>query len=174
MEMKDITPWVSWAKGEIGTKRTNKYPGNPRIIEYWKMFKMSGIKNETVSWCSAFVGASLEAVGINTNSDPKVYSKRSKDSSMYWLHWTHGYVLEEPCFGCIAVMERKGGGHVGFVLGKSEDGKYLILLGGNQGSAVSIAKFPINKFVGYIYPKGFIPKDEPLPIGEANIETRLS
>lgn len=170
--MKNDFPWLKWAKNEIGVRRTGIPPGNSRIIEYWKMFKMSGIKNERVSWCSAFVGAALESVGINTNSDASIYKKRTKDSSQYWLHWQGGILLDKPVYGCLAVMERPGGGHVGFVYGKTQDGKHLILLGGNQGSSVSIAKFPMNKFIGYVMPNDY-PIDSDLPIFDALSETRL-
>lgn len=147
--------WINNAEKEIGVKRTGTGNGNPRIIEYWKMFRMSGIKNEKVSWCSAFVGAMLESCGINTNStDKSVYQKRTKDSSQYWLHWTGGHKLDKPEYGCIAVMTRSGGGHVGFLIG--EDGDNWVLLGGNQGSAVSIAKFPKDRFIGFIMPNGYI------------------
>lgn len=151
MQDRDL-PWLNWAKGEIGVKRTHIGNGNPRIIEYWSMFRMGGIKNERVSWCSAFVGAALESSGINTNSkDKSIYQTRTKDSSQYWLYWDGGNKVS-PSYGCIAVMTRNGGGHVGFLVGRDE--KNYILLGGNQGSAVSIAKFPKDRFVGFVMPNG--------------------
>ena len=88
----DSSEWIKKAEEEIGVKRGSH---TARIIEYWKMYRMSGIKNEKVSWCSAFVGAMLESVGINTNSNDKsIYQKRTKDSSQYWLHWDKGNVVE--------------------------------------------------------------------------------
>lgn len=169
---KNKYPWLKWSKNEVGTRRTGIGAGNPRIIEYWKIFKMGGIKNERVPWCSAFVGAALESVGINTNSDKEIYQKRTKDSSQYWLHWQGGNKLDQPAYGCIAVMERQGGGHVGFIVGMTPDKKNLILLGGNQGSSVSIAKFSVSKFIGYTLPIGYEP-DYDIPEFEAVAETRL-
>ena len=55
--------------------------------------------------------------------------------------------------GCIAVFERKGGGHVGFVVGTDERGR-LMVLGGNQGDAVTIAPFDKSRVLGYRYPQG--------------------
>ncbi|MDM1545533.1 TIGR02594 family protein [Ignatzschineria indica] len=163
-------PWIEWGMKEIGVKRTGIGAGNPRIIEYWKMFRMSGIKNERISWCSAFVGAALEASGINTNSkDKSIYQRRTKDSSQYWLHWDGGEKVS-PCYGCIAVMTRSGGGHVGFLVG--EDGDNWVLLGGNQGSAVSIAKFPKSRFIGYVMPKGY-KSLKPIPSLKADGEVNL-
>lgn len=157
-------PWLKWAEGELGVKRA-KSGDEPRILEYWKIFKMGGIQNQRVSWCSAFIGAALESVGINSNSTPDVYKIRTKDSSQYWLHWTHGTKLEKPCYGCIGVMTRNGGGHVGFVIG--EDLTNYILLGGNQGSAVSISKYPKSRFNGFIMPTGNWPKEQ-IPVYSGN------
>lgn len=172
--MKRNYPWLEWAFGEVGVRRTNKAPGNPRIIEYWKLFKMSGIKNERTPWCSGFVGAALESSGISTASPASTYKMRTKDSSKYWLVWHGGCKLAQPAYGCIAVMERQGGGHVGFVVGRTEDGD-LILLGGNQGSAVSIAKFPRDKFIGFIMPRDYAKDmDYDLPVGIANAEHNLA
>lgn len=166
--LKSSQEWIDVAEKEIGVKRGSH---TKRIIEYWSMFRMNGIKDEKVSWCSAFVGAMLESVGINTNSNDKsIYQKRTKDSSQYWLHWDKGHAVD-PCYGCIAVMTRSGGGHVGFLIG--EDGDNWVLLGGNQGSAVSIAKFPKSRFVGFIMPNGYN-SDRPIPNLRASSEDRLS
>ena len=55
-----------------------------------------------------------------------------------WL--SIGKVLPKPAEGCIVVFSRAGGGHVGFVVGKSASGN-LMVLGGNQGDAVRISEF---------------------------------
>lgn len=166
--LKSSQLWIDRAENELGVKRGTN---TDRIVKYWSDFRMSGIKNDKVSWCSAFIGAMLESVGINTNSnDSNIYKKRTKDSSQYWLYWDKGHAVE-PCYGCIAVMTRSGGGHVGFLIG--EDGDNWVLLGGNQGSAVSIAKFPKSRFVGFIMPNGYN-SDLPIPNLRANREDKLS
>jgi len=60
-------------------------------------------------------------------------------------------------------LTRKGGGHVGFVMGQTPDGKKIVLLGGNQGDEVKLAAFARSKFVHFAYPKGETPTDS-LPI----------
>jgi surface antigen len=59
--------------------------------------------------------------------------------------------LAEPAYGCIVTFTRKGGGHVGFVVGATADGK-LLVLGGNQGNTVSIAAFDHARVTGYFWP----------------------
>lgn len=163
--MEKVSHWLEWAEKEIGVKRKTH---TARIIEYWAKFKMSGIKDEAVPWCSAFIGFCLESAGISTASKDKT---RTKDSSQYWLHWTGGHKLDKPEHGCIAVMTRSGGGHVGFLIG--EDGDNWVLLGGNQGSAVSIAKFPKNRFIGFIMPNGYISTTD-IPNLSAKSESNLT
>jgi hypothetical protein len=43
-------------------------------------------------------------------------------------------------------------GHVGFVVGEDMARHALLLLGGNQGNAVSVAAFDRNRVVGYRWP----------------------
>lgn len=144
--------WLIEARKHIGQK---EYPGaanNPWIVSLWKMIKRGGIKSDAVPWCAAFVGGCLEAVGIK--------STRFESAKSY-MAW--GIPLSRPVYGCIAVFSRKGGGHVGFVI--ADDGKgRLLILGGNQSDAVSIAPFDKNRVVGYRWPQAVPVPVEPLPI----------
>lgn len=161
-------PWLNWANDEIGVKETGR--NNPRILEYWKDIGLGGIKSERVPWCSAFVGSALKNVGIDINSDKSVYKVAVKENSRYWLHWDGGRKVD-PCFGAIAVMTRKGGGHVGFIVGQTKT--HWVLLGGNQGDSVSIKKFPKSAFIGYSLPKGYVP-DPNIPDEDAPSEHNLA
>lgn len=134
--------WLESARAYLGTR---EYPGaatNPVIALFWKMAKLSGIKDDAVPWCSGFACAMVEAAGIR--------SPRS-DSAKAWLTW--GKPLISPKLGAIAVFKRPGGWHVGVVVGRDGRGN-LMILGGNQGDAVSIASFPSDRLVGLRYPQG--------------------
>jgi hypothetical protein len=66
------------------------------------------------------------------------YSARAAD----WLN--NGKGLEGPQYGAIVVtvpLAKGASGHVGFA--HSWDGTHVNVLGGNQGDAVKIAKFPL-------------------------------
>ena len=56
--------------------------------------------------------------------------------------------LYKPAYGCIVTFTRQGGGHVGFVVGKDTRGN-LMVLGGSQGNAVSIAAFLSGRATGF-------------------------
>ena len=89
-----------------------------------------------------FVGASLDAAGlIGTGS----LAARS------YLAW--GVANEQPAPGAITVLSRGADpalGHVGFLVGTTGD--KVVLLGGNQSDAVSVATFDRNRVLGFRLP----------------------
>lgn len=133
--------WTAEARRHIGTREIPGAQHEAKIIQWWKAIKRGGIKTDEVSWCAAFVGGCLEAVGI--------VSSRYESAKSY-LAW--GQPLPAPAYGCIVVFERDGGGHVGFVVGQDKSGR-LLVLGGNQGNAVSIAPFDRSRVSGYRWPQ---------------------
>lgn len=133
--------WLTEAHRYIDTREIPGVKHEPRILSWWKAIKRGGIRSDEVPWCAAFVGAMFESVGVT--------SSRFESAKSY-LSW--GVRLDEPIVGCVVVFERKGGGHVGFVVGKDDLGR-LLVLGGNQNNAVSIAAFDMDRVAGYRWPE---------------------
>lgn len=149
--------WVDEAKKFMGLKEIHGDVDAPEIVKMWKDIKMSGIKDDETPWCAAFVGACLERSGIK--------STRSGGSQSY-LNW--GEVLVTPIYGCVVVFKRDGGGHVGFVVGKDQNGN-LMVLGGNQSDAVNIKPFKTDRVVGFRWPAGVEkPADSTLKIAKSD------
>ena len=73
--------------------------------------------------------------------------------ALSWLNF--GVKSLKPIYGSIAVKERRGGGHVCFVVGGSEDGKYLDCLGGNQDNEVKVTRYRADIFKDFRIPKGY-------------------
>ncbi len=145
-----MTAWLKKAMAYVGIR---EYPGaasNPLILRFWQLARLAGIKDDRVPWCSGFACACMEEVGIR--------SPRS-DGARSWLTW--GSPLREPVRGCVVVLQRPGGFHVGFAVGQDNDGR-LLLVGGNQGDAVSVAAFDRSRVVGYRWPLG-VPVEAALP-----------
>ena len=93
--------------------------------------------------CGVFTAACMHECGLPF---PKLYMRA--------LAWNdYGVKLLKPVPGCIVTFTRQGGGHVGFVVGESTDGK-LLVLGGNQSDMVSIAKFDYSRVTSYRWPAG--------------------
>ena len=150
-------PWIEAGRKLIGLEEIKGPQHNPEILQMWKDIKRGGIKDDETPWCAAFVGAMLERAGIQ--------SSRFESAKSY-LNW--GIKLEQPCYGCVAVFTRDGGGHVGFVVGITRIGN-LLILGGNQSDAVNIKSFARNRVSGYRWPSGVENQNIKLEYGEAQL-----
>lgn len=144
--------WIIQAETYLGQREIKGINHNIFIVRMWKWIKRAGIQNDEVPWCAAFVGACLEQSGI--------VSTRFESAKSY-LNW--GVRLSQPQYGCIVVFERNGGGHVGFVVGRTQDNR-LMVLGGNQDDSVNIKPFDPNRVSGYRWPKAVPPLNQALPI----------
>jgi len=135
-------PWLDEARKYIGLEEIAGSQHNPEILQMWKDIKRGGIQDTETPWCAAFTGAMLERVGVRSSRF---------ESALSYLNW--GITLERPTPGCIVVFSRVGGGHVGFVTGKTANGN-LLVLGGNQSDAVNIRVFGLDRVSGYRWPAG--------------------
>lgn len=113
---------------------------NPRILEYFKQANNAWVQNDETAWCAAFVAFCLKKTGL-TSTD--------KLNARSYLTW--GEETRTPQVGDIVVFWRgsKNGwqGHVAFYVNENAD--YIRVLGGNQGNAVSIEKYPKNQLLSY-------------------------
>lgn len=168
MERPDL-PWLISARKEIGVNRKN---GVAQINGYWKdvvsPYNYENIfKNHPeISWCSAFTGSMLVRSGVDIRQNK---SPRPVESSQYWL--SQGVKLAEPEYGCVVVFDWGAGkGHVGFCTGKTSTGS-LIILGGNQNSAVNEKAFLTRQVAEYIWMEGtpFVPEGY-LPLRDMALE----
>lgn len=147
--------WLAIARPLVGLHEVKGAEHSPEILGMWRAIKRSGIQDDETPWCAAFAGACLERAGIR--------SSRFESAKSY-LTW--GVRLDGPVHGCIVVFSRDGGGHVGFVVGMDKGGN-LLVLGGNQGDAVTIKAFPTTRVTGYRWPVDIPIPSWPLQIGSA-------
>lgn len=132
--------WLIEARKYIGVAEI-KGPKTSDFIGRWLKHLGAWWSDDETPWCGTFVAQCIEAAGLPI---PK-YWMRAKA----WADW--GTKLSNPELGCIVVFERKGGGHVGFVVGRTPNGN-LLVLGGNQGDKVCIAPFDRTRLIGYYWP----------------------
>ena len=130
--------WVAHGREYIGLAEIPGPKHNPTIIKWLTKLK-AWWKDDETPWCGTFVAHCFDACGIPL---PKHWY-RAKD----WLTWG---VAVAPRLGAVAVFERKGGGHVGFLVG--ETATTYAVLGGNQGNKVSIATLPKERLRGTRWP----------------------
>jgi hypothetical protein len=62
-------------------------------------------------------------------------------AALAWANWGVSVDRNDIQVGDVVVLVRDGGGHVFIAVGTSQDGKYVMGIGGNQGNAVTIAEF---------------------------------
>lgn len=159
--------WMAAAWAEIGQREVGGSADNARIRSFFREVGQPPSLHDEVAWCAAFVGACLERAGHA--------STRSLMARSY-LRW--GEKTDDGRFGAIAVLSRgsdPAAGHVGFLVGETE--AHVILLGGNQGDAVSVAAYPRLRLLGFRWPQAAMSADrsEPrhVPESEALFATGL-
>jgi uncharacterized protein (TIGR02594 family) len=143
-----VPPWIETATAYIGLKEYSGSGDNPVIIRWAQIiggWVADYYKRDSIPWCGLFTGICM----LQNSIQPPKEMLRAK---AWYYNWSDGYKLKEPCFGCVIVFTRNGGGHVGFYI--SEDANYFHVLGGNQSDAVNIKKISKSRVVGYMWPKG--------------------
>lgn len=164
--MSDAIPlYFRYALECIGQKEVPGLRHNPLILRWWIAIKSLFADDET-PWCAAFVGGCLEEVGIKSSRSAiaRSYSRYGEPSAMN--------------VGAIVVLSRPGiasSGHVGFLAGVSPDARQVILLGGNQGDAVSLARFDARRIVAVRVPMGLAAVVQlPAPVYADSAKLRFS
>jgi uncharacterized protein (TIGR02594 family) len=119
------------------------------LITWW--LSLSGFKeaHDEVPWCSAFVNGICWELRL-----PRSKSAAARS----WLEVGRPLGKEEatPGFDVVIIKRGLGGqpgpevlnaqGHVGFFAGV--EGDHLLILGGNQGDAVNVGRFPVASLLG--------------------------
>lgn len=151
-ERPDAGPlWYRIARAELGVRETTGTGTTARVREFHAVTTLKATDDET-PWCSSFVNWCMQRAGIKGTGSAAARS---------WLTW--GLALKRPVLGCVVVLKRGASptsGHVAFYAGEGDD--YLLLLGGNQGNAVKVSRYPRADVLGYRWPEGV-----PLPGGAA-------
>lgn len=136
-------PWIASARQYIGVREVPG-PKNSTTIAGWLTRLKAWWSDDATPWCGTFAATCVTEAGL---TPPKDWYR-----AMAWLSLPVS--LPRPAYGCVVVFTRQGGGHVGFVVGKDRSGN-LMVLGGNQGDAVSVKPFPLIRVAGYRWPSAF-------------------
>lgn len=140
--------WLKEAKSHVGlTENLANGKPNPVLLGWLKQLNAFWSDSKT-PWCGVFIAHCMQAVGLPY---PKEYFR-----ALSWLNF--GTKLTKPCYGCVAVKTRTGGGHVTFVVGKLEDGR-LVCLGGNQADSVKYSVYSADAFKAFVWVGKSFPLD---------------
>jgi uncharacterized protein (TIGR02594 family) len=140
--------YIAVARSHIGETEIKGAKGhNQFIVSIWPEVRAPWFKDDETPWCAGFVAYCLSKCGRDILPPSEVAGA---------LNWArYGVGLDKPAYGSIAVKARKGGGHVGFVVGRDKFDN-LMILGGNQNDSVRISPFKETDFIAFRWP-GFKP-----------------
>ncbi len=91
-------------------------------------------------WCARFMNMVLQRTG---------HRGTGSDMASSFAHY--GHRVSGPQVGAIAVMERRGGGHVGIITGVDAHGN-PIMISGNNGNRVREAPISRGRIYAYVMP----------------------
>lgn len=134
--------YLALARKDLGQRETIGSNDSPFIRSMLKRLGLSWLLGQP--WCGTLMADWMRRSGLPV--PPKAYRALS------WADYGTGFAL--PRQGAIAVLTRKGGGHVGIVTGATPDYEHVRLLGGNQGDSVCEAWFPASRITAYRVPPG--------------------
>lgn len=121
---------------------------NPQVLAMLRLDE-TWPESDEVPWCSAFLNYVTWLMRL-----PRSKSLRARS----WLQIGRVVGLDEARAGFDVVILKRGSGnqpgpsvieapgHVGLYAG--QEGDHVLVLGGNQGDTVSIARYPVSKILG--------------------------
>jgi uncharacterized protein (TIGR02594 family) len=114
--------------------------GSSLVAEARSQLGKGAVYGRSNLWCARFVNYVLKQTGRpGTNSD----------MAASFAHY--GTRVNGPEVGAIAVMSRRGGGHVGIVSGVDSAGNPIVISGNNLNS-VREAVYPRSRVYAYVVP----------------------
>lgn len=149
-----------------GEWRETGRPGNPRIIECYKV--AGGVLDGADSradhhmWCAAFVSWALDTAGITAIKSMSSQAWKQYGSEVDWRDLTKLRKWDVIVFK----SKTRAGGHVGFVIGV-KNGK-IQTLGGNQSDNVTVSDYSIDGrslYVINVKRNWTIPEEFDVPLG---------
>lgn len=145
--------WLELARQDLGVDEISGPKSNPRITAYYKAGNANWAKDDSlVPWCGFSLAAWMAGAGYTVPAEC--------GRARAWLDW--GVPLEVPKKGAVTIFRRgtdETKGHVALFL--EDRGDRILVLGGNQGNAVSITSYPKRDWLGYRWPAGAdVPKQD--------------
>lgn len=154
--VQEVTPsWASTMRAITGTMEVAGEGDNPKILamadaiaeQFPEMRTYCDLyTHDSIPWCGL---AAAHCMAVNGYRPPFAAGDTGKFLwAKSWSTW--GNELDEPRLGCVVVLTREGGGHVGFL--EEVQDTTLRIRGGNQSDAVNVQSFPKSSVIAYVWP----------------------
>lgn len=126
------------AIAEIGTMEWAN-GSNPKVVAYYRDAGHPEVKDDSVAWCAALVGAMLKRSGVKPSG---------KLTARSYLDWGAPVAVINIQPGDIGIIPRGASwqGHVFFI--EKVVGNMVHAVGGNQNDSVSRTKYPVASLIG--------------------------
>lgn len=146
--------WIVAARSKLGEREIPGSKDNPWIVGFWQRLGAKWFNDDETPWCGGFVAWCLNEAGLPY---PKEFPRAASFK-------TYGTACPAQV-GAIGVKARKGGNHVFFIVGQTNDRLFYKALGGNQGNMVSIIDIRKTDVDAIRWPPGVsLPASPLLPI----------
>lgn len=150
----DDPAWVRAGRSKLGEREIPGPKHNPWITGFWQKLGAAWFRDDETPWCGGFMAWCLAEAGLPW---PKNFPAAASFAS-----WGTPC---KPQVGAIMVKARKGGNHVGIIVGETPDKRFFKVLGGNQNNMVSIVDILKASATAIRWPKGApAPGSRPLPV----------
>lgn len=128
----------SVSMADVGVKEAPGAANNPVVVEYYAQAGFPEIKQDSVPWCAAWLGAKLAEIGVLPSGSLLARS---------YTHWGEEVQWSQARRGDIVVLERgePWQGHVGVWDSATTD--HVTLISGNQADAVTVKAYPRSRVI---------------------------
>lgn len=149
-----MPPWMAEMHRRMGLHEVRD---KAKLIDFLKIGKFLGDPS-SLPWCGDMVESCIAKT---------LPSELLPSNPFFAQNWSKfGRDTGSPIVGAVGVIKwSASSGHVGFVAGV--DGTKVVLLGGNQSNAITLASFPRSKFIAFRWPLTFDIKQYPALKGKA-------
>jgi uncharacterized protein (TIGR02594 family) len=124
----------------FGGMATSGGPGSSNVVAQARRYLGGNPTGRSSLWCARFMNMVLQRSGFHGTGS---------DMAASFAHY--GQRVSGPRVGAIAVMGRRGGGHVGVITGVDAHGN-PIMISGNNGNRVREAPISRGRIYAYVMP----------------------
>jgi uncharacterized protein (TIGR02594 family) len=134
-----MSPWDNPAFAGPAPENFSGFEGSDLVAEARRYIGGNPTGRSSL-WCARFLNMVLQRSG-----------HRGTGSDLARSFASYGQHVSGPQVGAIAVMGRRGGGHVGVVSGIDPHGNPIVV-SGNYGHRVAEAVYPRGRIYAYVLP----------------------
>jgi uncharacterized protein (TIGR02594 family) len=146
-QARRATPVLQEGRASLSTRTSGPevvkaIPGpNARAVALAERYIGTNPTGRRSLWCANFLGMIEKKAG-----------RRGTGSNLARSYASYGHRVAQPKVGDIAVLARKGGGHVGYFVGWDKSGRAILISGNSRGGKVSKGTYSAGRVIAWRRP----------------------